>query len=177
MIRLDPWFCWGLAWLLLVLPLPWVAELAAAAGFHELCHYLAIGALGGQVRQIRLGLFGAVMDTVLPEDREWLAAAAGPAGSFLLVLLFRRHWPRLALWGLTQGTFNLLPLYPLDGGRILRCLLRPWLAPAYIQAVEAGIGVVLALVFLWWDRTLGLILLFRWVLGKIPCNGFEKRVQ
>lgn len=116
------WLWGGL--LLLTVPLPWLLAALAAALVHELCHFAAIWAFKGQVLSVRIGLGGAVMETDATEPlQEICCALAGPVGSLLLVLFFR--WlPRTALCGLIHGLFNLLPLYPLDGGRILRTASR-----------------------------------------------------
>lgn len=123
MIQITPGFCLFAALLLLVLPLPWLISAMAAAVIHELSHLLCIQLVGGAIREIRISSGGIVMEAELEGDaREILCALAGPAGSALL-LLFLRIWPRLAVCGLIQGLFNLLPIYPLDGGRALRSLL------------------------------------------------------
>ncbi len=109
--------------LLLILPLNWMLGALFAAGFHELCHILAILLTGGCVHAIRIGIQGAVIHTSPMERRqELLCAVAGPAGSLLLWILYP-VMPRLALCGLIHGLFNLIPVYPLDGGRALFCVL------------------------------------------------------
>lgn len=123
MVRLDDrvWLLWAL--LILVLPLKWLLCAVLAAAVHELFHIGAVRLLGGRIRGIRIAPFGAVMAAEeISGYREALCALAGPVGSFLLVLLIRR-FPVLGLCALVQGSFNLLPVYPMDGGRAVRCLL------------------------------------------------------
>jgi len=125
----DPWALVFLALLLITLPLPWVAAAVAAAALHELCHLGAVRLLGGQTQGLLLGARGARMEAVLPNPRrEILAILAGPAGSLSLMFL-AGVFPRLALCGMVQGVFNLLPLPTLDGGRALRLMLRRRKAP------------------------------------------------
>lgn len=113
-------FCILWAFLLLVLPLRLILASMTAAVFHELCHFLALRIMGGQVYGVTIGAGGMVMDTaIMTPQAEAVCALAGPAGSFLLVLLCRRL-PLLSLCALIQGCFNLLPIYPLDGGRTVR---------------------------------------------------------
>ena len=114
----------GLVWLallLLVLPLRWMIAAICAAGFHELCHIAAIYLCGGRIGSMRITQRGASLDmAMLPWRRELICALAGPVGSFLL-LFAAELWPRLAVCALFHGLYNLLPIYPMDGGRILRC--------------------------------------------------------
>ena len=118
---------WAL--LLLTLPLPWLLAALGAGAFHELCHFLALYAAGTPVRGFQLGPRGArILTGPLDPKTELICASAGPLGS-LFLLLFLRLFPRMALCGAFQGLFNLLPIYPMDGGRVLRsalALLGPW---------------------------------------------------
>ena len=113
---------WAL-WFLL-LPTRWLLGSAAAACVHETGHILAVFLLGGKVQRIVIGPFGAKIHAEgLDGYREALCALAGPVGSFFCLLLIR-IFPVMGLCALVQGSFNLLPLYPLDGGKALSCLLK-----------------------------------------------------
>lgn len=176
-VSLDPWAYWFGALLILLLPLNWLLAAATAAVFHELCHAGAIYALGGRVYSLRIGITGAVMETELDgRGREALAALAGPGGSFLLVLLGR--WiPRVAVCAAIQGLFNLLPLYPLDGGRALRRGLEGFLPEGKIRLVEGVLALLVILLTIRYTAVFLLIWGIRQVYAKIPCKQRKIGVQ
>ena len=118
----------------MILPLPLLGTAFLAAAIHECCHMLVLRICVARISQIHIGIGGAVIQTdPLPPLQELLCAAAGPVGS-LLCLLAVRHFPLLALCGLFQGLYNLLPIHPLDGGRILHCLGLLWF-PTHAERV------------------------------------------
>ena len=124
---IDPLFFLFAALMLLTLPLHWLLAAVFAAVFHEGCHWLMLKALGGDMRKIHIAIGGALIESELyGSPLEWMAILAGPVGSISLVFLFQL-WPEASLCGLVHGIFNLIPVYPLDGGRLLRYfLLRLW---------------------------------------------------
>ncbi len=176
------------ALLLLTLPLPWLAGAAAAACVHELGHLLAIRLLGADARKIQVGPTGAKIHTCFTAPwREFLCAAAGPTAS-LLLLLAAKLFPRIALCGFVQGLYNLLPIYPLDGGRMLFCVLEG-MAPEKAEKITQAAGQGMAWLLLTGAlaailcRQPGIALLLgatavrSGALGKIPCKTGGKAVQ
>ena len=115
-------FCLLWAACLLLLPLGWAVGAFVAAFIHECAHLAVIYLSGGQVYSVNLGGKGVVMETApLTPGREALCALAGPLGSFSL-LIISEYFPEAAVCGLIQGTYNLIPVFPLDGGRVMRCM-------------------------------------------------------
>lgn len=168
---------------MLLLPLKWVFATFLAAFFHECCHWTAVCLLGGTVRQIRIGPSGVLLHLLpMTNGKELICAAAGPAGSFFL-LIFCRWYPELALCGLIQGAFNLLPIYPLDGGRVLRCIFSVFF-PDRAEALSFRVGILICLFleigFLIWRFWLAFILfaaLIKICIRKIPCKEGKLAVQ
>lgn len=120
-LRINGWALVWLALLLLVLPLRWIVSVICAAAVHECCHILAIRLCGGRINGFRVGQSGAVLDTaMLTRRQELFCSLAGPAGSAILVLT-ANVFPRLAVCALFHGLYNLVPVYPMDGGRALCC--------------------------------------------------------
>lgn len=135
-IRLELRFrdCMLYCLLFLLVPLRWIFAAVLAAGFHELCHYAAIRLCGVSVTGLTITGQGIQMHTgpLLPWQ-EFLCAAVGPLGSLSLLLLACQY-PMLCVCGLVQGCYNLLPLLPLDGGRVVDVLLRV-LFPAHSDRI------------------------------------------
>jgi Zn-dependent protease len=128
---------------------------------HELGHALTARALGVPVRGILLNFVGGVSeldDRACTGPREAWIALSGPLVNLVLCLLAlaaRALVPaalgelRLALAlaanvNLIVGLFNLLPAFPLDGGRVLRALLTLRWNRARATSIAAGVAKLVA---------------------------------
>lgn len=176
--------------LLLVLPLRLLFAWFLAAAVHELGHIAAVLALKGSIKGIRIGAFGASIDIYLMTPfREMLAALAGPI-SGLLLLLFIRRIPTVAIFAFLQSAYNLLPLYPLDGGRVLRCALiilaGDYRAERILNILETLLLILFfaagILSFILWNMgilplTAALLLAVKHRIRKIPCKSMYLGLQ
>ena len=105
-----------------------------AAALHELGHLAALKVFGYPVRAICLGSGGAVIETDAMRLRhECVCALSGPLISFI-IFLFIGKFPLLGFFGLVQLFFNMIPIWPSDGGRIVKCVLLKY-CPCQIAAV------------------------------------------
>ncbi len=149
----------------------WWMGVAGALGiffsivFHELSHSLVARRYGLTIGGITLFIFGGVAemeDEPLSPKAEFLMALAGPLASLFLVVLFIElerlalglngspgiigvvHY--LAIINLLLAIFNLMPAFPLDGGRMLRATLWYWkndlhAATRLASRIGAGFGL------------------------------------
>ncbi len=134
---------------------------------HEYGHALMARRFGIETADITLYPIGGVARLRrLPRapGAELLIALAGPAVNFaiigvLMILGFLGldqvvagtelgvFLGRLMLVNLVLGLFNLIPAFPMDGGRVLRALLSGVVGRAQATSIAAGIGRLLAVVF------------------------------
>ncbi|MGD8353730.1 MAG: site-2 protease family protein, partial [Pseudomonadota bacterium] len=151
---------------------------------HELGHSLVARARGMEVNRIVLFIFGGASqleDEPEKPGTEFLMAVVGPIVSFILSGVFwtirstfwapdeknltAAFFAYLALINLVLGIFNLLPGFPLDGGRVLRSILwSRWndqiRATRVASQVGSGFGIAL------------MILGGLQILGGNPVGGF-----
>ena len=144
-----------LALLCYLAPLRAVGAFLLAMSVHELGHLGAITLCGGKLRGLCLGTRGAVIKVEgLTLKQELYCALAGP-GAGLCLLAAGKFLPMTALMALCHSLYNLLPVYPLDGGRALYCALAPLRGKAWTVTQWVGIGTALALTALGIYGTLG----------------------
>lgn len=189
-IRISPHICLITAIAFLTVPFPWVIGWIVAVLSHEFSHCVALFLCGIPIKGIYMGNGGARIQThSLSHWQTILCSLAGPAGGFAL-LLIRDIFPQAVLCSLILSGYNLLPVFPLDGGRALRslaCLLLP------AHCAEMVCFFFEMIVFLT-VIVLGIVMTFQWNLGmipltaaalfllrmhriKIPCKSIIKRVQ
>ena len=137
---------------------------------HELAHSIVAKRNGLRIRRITLFLLGGVSEMEdEPKDAslELKMAAAGPLASAAIALSFGLIWLVSAAFGLSplvqapvfylafvnalMAGFNLIPAFPMDGGRVLRSVL--WrrngdIVRSTVAASNAGRTVASFIVFL-----------------------------
>lgn len=158
----------------------WLMGLATVVGLfasiiiHELCHSLVARHYRIPIRSITLFIFGGaaeIEDEPPSPKAEFLMAIAGPAFSIFAGLILGQAaglgklagWPvpvtsvlgYLASLNIILAIFNLLPAFPLDGGRMLRAVL--WRIKRDLRwathiASEMGAGLGLLLILLGFYR-------------------------
>jgi Zn-dependent protease len=150
---------------------------------HELGHALMARRFGIDTADITLYPIGGVARLRrMPRapGAELMIALAGPAVNFVIAAsiftltatgvlgLLAPAWMEAFCWelllvNLGLGLFNLLPAFPMDGGRVLRALLSGWLGRARATTIAARIGQFLAvflggMLFLWSHQLIHLAL-------------------
>lgn len=150
-----------------------VAAVFACVIFHELCHSLAAGRYGIHTQSITLLPIGgiAAMEK-MPEKpiAEIVVSAAGPMGNLLIavaLLPFIPGYPPfwkaadvirsvnsynflyfLYVVNIMLALFNLIPAFPMDGGRILKGILGLRMDATRSTAIAAFTGRIIAALFI-----------------------------
>jgi Zn-dependent protease len=172
---------------------------------HEFGHSLTARRFGVQVRRILLMPIGgmAEFDSIPRQPgRELLITIAGPAVNFIIAGLIAvavgvpAGWPfgeydfpastvgflQVVLhWNLLMGLFNLVPVFPMDGGRIFRALLatrvryvRATFVAATLGKVLAGTGVIIGIFFVQ-EVLVAVLFAFIFFAGELEYRAVRRR--
>lgn len=181
----------------LVWPVLEYLSIFAIVLLHEFGHALACRSVGGTADRIMLWPLGGVA-FVSPPLRPWpylWSIAAGPLVNVVLMPLFWllvmfdatgrltvspdvSYFLQSLLWiNLVLLVFNLLPLFPLDGGQLVRGVIwlfaGPWKSLTIASAMGIAGGVALGAVALLWLQSLWMAVLVAFLLMQCV-QGFKQ---
>jgi Zn-dependent protease/CBS domain-containing protein len=142
----------------------YILALFASVLLHEIGHVLVARWYGIGTREIVMFPIGGVsrLENQPKARQELLIVAAGPLVNLLIAVILlatqRNFVPletlrvptdanliqRIAMGNLLLGLFNLLPAYPMDGGRILRSVIAFWKSEEEATQIAASAGQFLA---------------------------------
>lgn len=114
-----------------IMPISYAISIFIAVMIHEMAHAYVANKKGYRVYGIEIGLFSgaASMDSNMHRSDAIPITAAGPLSNLLLLGLsaafipYHIHIEHFAYVNLFLFIFNTLPIYPMDGGQILRDFL------------------------------------------------------
>ena len=180
-----------------VIEMLFIIALFGIVVLHELGHALTARGFGISTRDITLLPIGGVARLEkMPEDpkQELLVAIAGPAVNLVLAGLLAigllgfgffdqpislsmvesNLWVRLLTANLTLFAFNLIPAFPMDGGRVLRSLLSLRMGSVKATKIAANIGkgaaFLIGIAGIFFNPWLVLTAIFIWVGANSEAN-------
>ncbi|MGD9677313.1 MAG: M50 family metallopeptidase [Vulcanibacillus sp.] len=154
-----------------------IITLFAVVVIHELGHVFVAKSYGWEIKEIQLLPFGGMATMKQYNDSIWeefIVALSGPIQNLFMVVV-ALSCMKFGLWSgewttffinanLIIGLFNLLPISPLDGNKLLKCILFLFLPFRKAISYSIFISIVVNLFFIIW--ACGFI-----VIGKINING------
>lgn len=132
-VEMSIWFFILFLWF----PIPTVASIFISVLIHELAHAWVANKRGWRVFRVKLDLFtgSAAIDTNIPERDSIPVVLAGPLSNLILAISciplsiileetgLSPFLNTLFIINILMFIFNMLPIFPMDGGRILKDFL------------------------------------------------------
>lgn len=150
-------FAWTQGWSL------WRSAWVAGVFFgsvvaHELGHVAVARRFGVRTRRVLLLPIGGAAQMerkMLTPKADLLISVGGPVVNLVLAAAMMGPawwwsdplWFRLGVLNLALGLFNLIPAFPMDGGRVLRAVLTELMGATRATRITLGVGFVFAIGF------------------------------
>ncbi|MBE6984876.1 MAG: hypothetical protein E7434_04555 [Ruminococcaceae bacterium] len=110
---------------------------------HEMGHLITLRLYKVEIHSIKLRMSGAeIASAPMSYFQEILVAISGPLVNLMLLFFSSKTNPNLAFMNFVLVAYNLLPIYPLDGGRILHAMLHIMLPSVAAEILEHVIGLL-----------------------------------
>jgi stage IV sporulation protein FB len=143
--------------------LDWFLSIFAAVLIHELAHTAVAKKLNHYVEHVYLDVFNgaaAIDTTYSPYNQTILIVAAGPLSN--LILYFIGSYLGLDIFAQVNMflfIFNILPIYPMDGGRICKAICQWITKPSIGRKINGYISIICSsLLFIFSIMTVNIIM-------------------
>lgn len=118
-----------------------VLPILCAMTVHELGHMLLMLCCGAKIRRFTLRFADLCIEASgISYRQEVLCALAGPLVNLFCGAVFCMRQPAFAAYSLMLGLYNLLPVWPLDGGRMLRSVLLACMPLDAAERISAAVS-------------------------------------
>lgn len=130
-----------------------VAYMLLYCAIHELSHLTALVIVGGRADELKFSFYGLALkySSRLSRTKEIIVLICGPFANLILYILFRDELNLILFF------LNIMPVYPLDGGRILD--LFSYRASKAVSIMLIIILVIFSLYFIIFYKSFSLFLI------------------
>jgi len=127
---------------------------------HELAHIFVATKRGYTLKEFKLSLFGVAVEIneKIDEKDSFAINVSGPFFNlFLCLICVALYWlipvsfsilNTFCISNLTLAIFNLIPIYPLDGGKIFNTILGAKKYKIFEKFISLGCGILFAIIFI-----------------------------